>query len=128
MAYNASAVGQVIYTRINGTVPCYPNIAPQNTATPYCVYQILSSEADDVKESTSWVDTVVVLLTIYEDTQNTAATHANSIRSALDGYSGTVNTSIKVDSICYLTEATDYDPESLKHIITQEYKIRILNT
>ena len=127
MTYNASSVGQIIYSRINSTVPCYPNIAPQNTAAPYCVYQVLNSEADDVKESTSWVDTVTVLLTIYEETQSTAAGHANTIRGALDGYSGTIN-SIKVDSICYLTEATDYDPDALKHVITQEYKLRILNT
>jgi len=127
MTFNAGAIGKVLYSLINSTVVVNPTIAPQNTSDPYCIYSILRTEPDDVKDGVSLVDTVTVLLSVYHNSYSSAATLGDSVRAILDGYRGTAG-GVYVDTIVYVTESDDYEDETRKYIKIQEYTLRILNT
>jgi len=123
MTYITSNIGKVIYSKVNSTVPVYPVTAPQGTAFPYLVYEVLTSEEEGVK-SAVWVDNITVLLMIYDTTYASVCTKANSVRALLDRMKGTVS-SVIVDSCQYVTESDDYDSELQCFIKICEYKFRV---
>lgn len=127
MKYSASEIGKVLNNALSGIMVVYPNVAPQKVGTPYCVYNILTNEPEDVKENTSWVDNVNFLLSTYSDTYSEASNNAERVRFVLDGLR-TIYKNVNVDSVVFVTESDDFDPDTLKHIKIQEYRIRILNT
>lgn len=125
MTFLASNIGKVIYSKCNATVSCYPSMAPQGTAMPYLVYDILSNDPEDVKSGTL-VDNVTVLLSIYSSTFTALATAANSIRGILNRCNGTIE-SVVVDTCNYVTESDDFDNDLKSFIKIQEYKFRLKN-
>jgi len=127
MTYNAGSIGKLLYSLLNSTVSIYPPFVNQATAGAYCTYAILRADPDDVKESTSWVDDVTVLLSIYDVSYSAAATLGDYVRTIIDGYRGTAG-GVYADSITFITESDDYDNDLRKYIKFQEYKLRILNT
>lgn len=123
MTYVTSNIGKVIYSKVNSTVPVYPVTAPQGTAFPYLVYEVLTSEEEGVK-SAVWIDNITVLLMIYDTTYTSVCAKANSIRALLDRMKGTVS-SVIVDSCQFVTESDDYDGDLQCFIKMCEYKFRV---
>lgn len=127
MTFNSTNIGKIIYSLCNTTIASYPVVAPQSTAAPYLVYNILSNDPEYTKDGASWVDKVTVLLTIYETTYALANSKAASIRTALDNKRGSQG-GYTVDSILFITEQDDpYDEELQLYSKTIEFLFRLKN-
>jgi hypothetical protein len=125
MSFINANIGKVIYNKVNSTVPCYPVIAQQGTAFPYCVYEVVMNDPEGVKSGV-WVDNVTVMLSIYDTTYNSVCTKSNSIRDILNRLKGTTE-SLVIDTCIYITETDDYDDNLKAYIKIIEYKFRIKN-
>lgn len=125
MSFTSENIGKVIKNKVNSTVPVYPGIAPQATALPYLVYEVLRNDPEEVKEGT-WVDNVTMFLYIYSSTYSDANAKALTIRGILNRLTGTVE-SVPLSGCNFITESDDYDSELKAFIKIQEYKFRINN-
>ena len=80
-----SGVTDLVGTRI------FPEIAEQEAATPFIVYQLLSVDPEDTHDGPSKLDEVRFEFLCYADTYDTAADVGVKVRAALDRVSGTYN-------------------------------------
>lgn len=126
MSFNAANIGKVIYSLVNNTIPAYPVIAPQNTPTPYLVYNILNNDVEHTKDMPAWVDRVTVLVSIFESTYALASIKGTLVRELIDNMNGVIGT-VAVNSIMYITETDAIDFELKYYVKTQEYLFRLNN-
>ena len=100
--------------------------APQETALPYVVFDIVSVEPTDSKTRPSSVDAVRVQIDCYATTYAGVEALNDAVRSALDAYTigATVN-GVKVDGIKYITENATIDEETDIFRRSSDYQIRI---
>lgn len=120
-------IGKVIYTQCNSTIASYPMRAPEKTALPYLVYNILRVQPDNIKGSVAPVDIGTVLIDIFSTTYADCASKAILVRTALDNHSGSYG-GVAVDRIQYVSEQDNWD-EGLKiYNKTIEFEFRIKNT
>ena len=100
--------------------------APQETAAPYVVFDIVSVEPTDSKTRPSSVDAVRVQIDCYATTYAGVEALNDAVRSALDAYTigATVN-GVKVDGIKYITENATIDEETDIFRRSSDYQIRI---
>ena len=89
---NASSVTDICGTRI------YPELAEQETPTPFVVYEVISVDPDDTNDGPARLDEVSIDITAVADSYDTCADLASAIRSAIDRVRGTYN-GVNVDSI-----------------------------
>ena len=117
-------IGSSIVSLLSGvTAKVYPLVAPQGTAYPYVVYQIISDVPTNDKDGRSRLDTYRLQLTAWgagADVETLAA----SIRSTLDRYRGTNNSNV-IDKIIFdgINDLYDEDSEFIGKAI--DFLIRI---
>ena len=97
---NATSVTDIAGTRI------YPELAEQEAAAPYVVYQIVSVNPDDTNDGPAVIDEVSIDILCVAESYNEAAELATATRAALDRVRGTYN-GVNVESIQY--DSTDSD-------------------
>ena len=117
---NTAGVTAIISTK------SYAGRAPQETALPYVVFDIVSVEPTDSKTRPSSVDAVRVQVDCYATTYAGVEALNDAVRAALDAYTigATVN-GVKVDGIKYITENATIDEETDIFRRSSDYQIRI---
>ena len=81
---NDATVSAMVSTRI------FPIVAAQDTAFPFVVYTITNQEPSMTKDGVSPLDTISVQIDCYALEYDANVTLSNAVRSALDFYTGTV--------------------------------------
>ena len=105
----------------------YPEIAPQNIPQPYIVYSVVSNSPTDTKEDNGNVDEASIEVYCFDTTYAKAIDLGVAVRAALERKNGTFG-GVAIQSINYLNEQMDVNPERSIWVAIQDYKIRIDNT
>ena len=118
---NASDVTAIVGTRI------YPEVAQQNAALPYIVYNVSNNEPSDTKREPSKLDTAEVEVNVFSEKYTQAIDMGVAVRAALDRVKGTYS-GVNVQSIQYINEIIDFDEPQRAYNITADYEVRISRT
>ena len=113
-----AAVTALVGTRI------YKAQAKQFDSVPFIVYFKISTNPAQAKSGPSKLDTLRVQVSLYHSDGTAIDVLAETVRTALDRYSGTVG-AYNVDSISFLDDADNRDPDTKYYHIAQDYQIRI---
>lgn len=117
-------MGEAIYDLLDGvTTRTYPNKAPQGTVLPFLVYTVVLTSPNDTKDGVSDLDVIRIQVSVFSNTYANAQTLAGSVRTALDRYSGTIQ-SVVIDSINFEGETDLYDEEAQVHHKALDFSIR----
>ena len=110
---NATSVTDICGTRI------FPEVAEQEAARPFVVYQITSVSPDDTNDGPAVIDEVSIDCNCIAETYNQAADLASVVRAALDRVRGTYN-GVNIESIQFtnLDTAVDDDPRRYAQYLT----------
>jgi len=92
----------------NASTRIYLTLAPQETATPFIVFNIEGVDHTFTKSGVSTIDTFRIDIDCYADTLAAAETLKNQVRTALDNYTGTIN-GVVVDGCHYQDQEPDQD-------------------
>ena len=98
-------------------------LAPQETATPFIVYNTEGLTHTFTKSGVSTLDTQRVEVDCYADTLEDAETLMNQVRTALDGYVGTIN-GVYIDGCHYTSDEPEQDLD-LKPYHSIDFQVRI---
>lgn len=111
---------------VNGQVSgrVFMTKAPQETTVPFIVFRADLMEHTFTKSGASTLDTFSIEIDIYHNTIAEGETLGGYIRTALDAYTGTIN-SVAVDGCHIENEVQDFDVEEFP-IWTQDYNLRII--
>jgi len=118
---NASDVTAIVGTRI------YPEVAQQNAALPYIVYNVSNNEPSDTKREPSKLDTAEVEVNVFSEKYTQAIDMGVAVRAALDRVKGTYS-GVNVQSIQYINEIIDFDEPQRAYNITVPVKPFTLST
>ena len=129
------SAGKVIYGVLNGasavttiaTGGIFPDIVPQLKVPPFVAYRTQSADYNETKDGVSDLDEFDVTVVSIAKTRTAAEGLAAAVRTALDGYEGTIN-SVVVDSIYITDESNRYNNDAEMVEIEQDYTIRIENS
>lgn len=114
-----ATVGAIIGDKI------YPGIIPESIAYPAVRYSELSQVFDETKDGPIATGEHSFEVHIYSLEYSQAQRIATAIKSALDWYTGTVN-SIVIERIRFTDQSDDpFQDEKELFQITQEYSIRV---
>jgi Na+-translocating ferredoxin:NAD+ oxidoreductase RnfG subunit len=118
----------LLASNVNSTVSdrIFTSSAFTTTTMPYIVLQAQMEQNSYTKDKDSTVDTYLTEVFIYHNTIAEAVTLGNLCRTALQGYSGTIN-GIGIDG-CHLRAEEDDEGEIDGQFIpiwSQEYQIRM---
>ena len=106
-------------------VNIFPEVAEQETATPFIVYQLLSVAPEDTHDGPSTLDEVRFEFLCYADSYALAADLGSKVRGALDRVSGTYN-GVNVESIQF--NDVDIDtidaPRRFAQVLTFTFRIK----
>ena len=126
-------IGKAIYGILSGTTAVtdivgtkiFPEIAEQETAVPFVIYQVQSVQPEDTHDGPSKLDEVRVEVLCYDDAYNGAADLASAVRAALDRVSGTYN-SVNVESVQFndVDFEIEYDPRRYSQVLTFTFRIK----
>ena len=107
-----SGVTDLVGTRI------FPEIAEQEAATPFIIFQLQSVAPEDTHDGPSKLDEVRFEFLCYADTYEKAAEVAVKVRAALDRVSGTYN-GVNVESVQFNDVDIDieYDPRRYSQVL-----------
>lgn len=114
-----SGVTDLVGTRI------FPEIAEQEAATPFIVYQLQSVAPEDTHDGPSKLDEVRFEFLCYADTYNEAADLGEKVRAALDRVKGTFN-SINVESVQFndVDVEIEYQPRRYSQVLKFTFRIK----
>jgi len=114
-----SGVTDIVGTNI------FPEIAEQETAVPFIVYQLQSVDPDDTHDGPSKLDEVRFEFLCYADSYNAAADLGVAVRAALDRVSGTYN-GVHVESVQFndVDVNIEYDPRRYSQVLTFTFRIK----
>ena len=114
-----SGVTDLVGTRI------FPEIAEQEAATPFIVYQLQSVAPEDTHDGPSKLDEVRFEFLCYADTYDTAADVGVKVRAALDRVSGTYN-GVNVESVQFNDVDIDieYQPRRYSQVLKFTFRIK----
>jgi hypothetical protein len=127
---NAGIAAYVILTQNTDVtdivgVNVFPEVAEQETATPFIVYQLLSVAPEDTHDGPSTLDEVRFEFLCYADSYALAADLGSKVRGALDRVSGTYN-GVNVESIQF--NDVDIDtidaPRRFAQVLTFTFRIK----
>jgi len=113
-----SDVNAIVGTRV------YPQIAAQGAAFPFVVYVLQDTSPSDTKSGVSTLDEIRYDIVVASETYAEASDLTNKIRTALDRYTGTVE-SVVIDSIQFIDLDADNDPGTETYLTSAEYIIRV---
>jgi len=106
-------------------VNIFPEVAEQETATPFIVYQLQSVAPEDTHDGPSTLDEVRFEFLCYADSYALAADLGDKVRGALDRVSGTYN-GVNVESIQF--NDVDIDtidaPRRFAQVLTFTFRIK----
>lgn len=116
---STSAVTDIVSTNI------FPEIAEQETATPFIVYQLQGVAPEDTHDGPSKLDEVRMEIICFSDSYNGAADLADKVRGALDRVSGTYN-GVNVESVQFnnVDIEIEYDPRRYSQVTTYTFRIK----
>lgn len=126
------SIGKAIYGILSANVGVsalvgtriYPDLAVQDTAFPFVVYQIEGTAPSDTKDGVSKLDMVDFSVMAYAKTYTSAQDIASACRTALDRYSGTVN-AVNVDSIKFKDQQSgQMNADEKVFAVMQAYSLR----
>ena len=114
-----SGVTDIVGTRI------FPEIAEQEAATPFVIYQLQSVAPEDTHDGPSKLDEVRFEFLCYADSYNEAADLGEKVRGALDRVSGTYN-GVNVESVQFNDVDVDieYDPRRYSQVLKFTFRIK----
>ena len=113
-----AGVAALVSTRI------YPDIATQDTAFPFVVYQIEGTTPSDTKDGVSKMDMVDFAVMAYAKSYTSAQDIASACRTALDRYSGTMQ-GVAVDSIIFKDQqSAQMNADEKVFAVMQAYSLR----
>ena len=127
---NAGIAAYVILTQNTDVtdivgVNIFPEVAEQETATPFVVYQLQSVAPEDTHDGPSKLDEVRFEFLCYADTYALAADLGDKVRGALDRVSGTYN-GVNVESVQF--NDVDIDtidaPRRFAQVLTFTFRIK----
>jgi hypothetical protein len=127
---NAGIAAYVILTQNTDVtdivgVNIFPEVAEQETATPFIVYQLLSVAPEDTHDGPSTLDEVRFEFLCYADSYALAADLGSKVRGALDRVSGTYN-GVNVESVQF--NDVDIDtidaPRRFAQVLTFTFRIK----
>lgn len=119
---------------VSSLASVYPYIAPEELSTAFIVVNLEDTTPYHTKETTSKVDVDSVLVSIVTTSLDTSVTINDAVRSALDGYKGTITLSdastIVVDRAWLESIGSDLFKESSRtvYVIESTYSLRIKRT
>ena len=126
-------IGKAIYGILSGTTAVtdlvstkiFPEIAEQETAAPFVIYQVQSVQPEDTHDGPSKLDEVRVEVLCYDDAYNGAADLASAVRGALDRVKGTYN-GVNVESVQFndVDFEIEYDPRRYSQVLTFTFRIK----
>jgi hypothetical protein len=126
-------IGKAIYGILSGTTAVtdivgtkiFPEIAEQETAVPFVIYQVQSVQPEDTHDGPSKLDEVRVEVLCYDDAYNGAADLASAVRGALDRVRGTYN-GVNVESVQFndVDFEIEYDPRRYSQVLTFTFRIK----
>jgi len=126
-------IGKAIYGILSGTTAVtdlvstkiFPEIAEQETAAPFVIYQVQSVQPEDTHDGPSKLDEVRVEVLCYDDSYNGAADLASAVRGALDRVKGTYN-GVNVESVQFndVDFEIEYDPRRYSQVLTFTFRIK----
>lgn len=117
------ATYDIINAAATNATAIYLVLAPQETATPFIVYNTEGVDNTFTKSGVSTLDTQRIEVDCYADTLEDAETLANQVRAALDGYVGTIN-GVYVDGCHYQSDEPEQDID-LKPYHSIDFQMRI---
>lgn len=121
----------VIYNLLKDSHTIYPQVVPQGVqiadGNVYCVYNIFNTDAVVTKTSFNDYDRYEVQVSFFSADLNAALTAAESARTTLDRYTGTIT----VDAVNYNVqlirfvnqEFVGYDEDTEVFMIAADYKV-----
>ena len=121
----------VIYNLLKDSHTIYPQVVPQGVqiadGSVYCVYNIFNTDAVVTKTSFNDYDRYEVQVSFFSADLNAALTAAESARTTLDRYTGTIT----VDAVNYSVqlirftnqEFVGYDEDTEVFMIAADYKV-----
>ncbi len=112
-----SAVTDEVSTRV------FMSRGNQEETIPFVVFETTMSENTYTKDKTSTVDTWSVELDIYHTSIANAEALGAKVRTALLGYTGTIN-SVTIQGCNLISEEQSYDVDEYP-LFSQDYEIRI---
>ena len=114
-----SGVTTLVGTRI------FPEIAEQEAATPFIVYQLQSVAPEDTHDGPSKLDEVRFEFLCYADTYDQAADVGVKVRAALDRVSGTYN-GVNVESVQFndVDIEIEYQPRRYSQVLKFTFRIK----
>ena len=127
---NAGIAAYVILTQNTDVtdivgVKVFPEVAEQETATPFIVYQLQSVAPEDTHDGPSKLDEVRFEFLCYADSYALAADLGDKVRGALDRVSGTYN-GVNVESVQF--NDVDIDtidaPRRFAQVLTFTFRIK----
>ena len=115
---NDAPISGLVSTRV------FPELADQEQAAPYIVYNIRSNDPSDVQGGPSALDTASVEVNCYAPTYAGAIELSDAVRTCLDRRSGTYS-GVNVQSIQYITEVMDFDEPQRLYRVMADYEVRV---
>lgn len=121
----------VIYNLLKDSHTIYPQVVPQGVSVSdgnvYCVYNVFNTDAVVTKTSFNDYDRYEVQVSFFSADLNAALTAAESARTTLDRYTGTIT----VDAVNYNVqlirftnqEFVGYDEDTEVFMIAADYKV-----
>lgn len=103
------------------TIRCYPMLLPQSPTYPACRYQVVTGEYHHALSGPVGRARPRVQVDVYAETYTAAKGVADALRSALDGYTGTMGSLARVSSRHVMEfDGYDVEPDGI-YRITQDY-------
>jgi len=102
----------------------YPTFVPENIQFPALIYRITEKQPQDTKDGViGSVDTL--LIELYDEQGARIVDTADTVRTALDRYRGTVE-SVKIDRVVFEGESDEMlIPELKLFHLSQTYRVRV---
>jgi hypothetical protein len=116
-------IGTAIYSLIGGVGRVYPLRATQGEPWPFAVYNILSATPIGTKQTPSVIDVYQIQINIYSEQYAQLDELDIAIRSILDGFSGTQDSTV-FDSVRMTSREDGFDTDY--YVRTVMYQARVL--
>lgn len=121
----------VIYNLLKDNHTIYPSVVPQavpvSDGNVYCTYNVFNTEAVVSKTSYNDYDKYSVQVSFFSSDLNAALTEAETARTTLDRYKGTItvnSTDYNVQLIRFVNqEFVGFDEDSEVYMIAADYSI-----
>lgn len=102
----------------------FPEIAAQGSELPLVVYRFSNLVPSDTKSGVSTLDSESYVIVAIAKSYTVSTDLSYKIRTALDRYSGTVN-SVEVQSIEFTGYDSDYDADNAVYTTVTQFTLRI---